>query len=803
MKSLMPWVEKNAKLIIAVFILISGAMATTLPDLRINTSTKSLVEEDAPYTQFYEKAKQIFGNEEIALITYSSDDALSEKSLLEINRLTHELENIKYVDKVRTIINAKDIRFNGTELESSPLYAEIPSDPAILAEKRAQALANPIFRNTFISEDGKTAAMAVYFKHYTTEEDFKKKILETTVEEIETILARSHLNGELHLGGLPIVRRYAASYMLHDVFTYVPCTLALVILVLALNFRNLRGVIFPLMTVFITILWTVGTMILLDVGITIITTVLMPLLVVITASYNIHFMSQYETDLEHHTNLKTPGANREAISSAFQHVYKPFFFIAVTTMAGFLSLGIAKIVPIHDMGVYMALGIAINYIAVNTFLPACLFLLSSPRPVVAKANKRQILDRLVHIFSGMVHRRPYTILVVTVLFSIGILLGFRELKVEMDNMSYFRKNDPVRLANEWICKEFSGINQMSVVIESDRENYFKHPDMLKKMIALQHYIESLPEVDSTLSIADFITRMNQAINDGDPNQAVIPEDLNTVSQYLLFYENSGNPDNFKQLVDYDFKNAVVLFRSNSWSMRVWREIARQIEIRANEIFPEDVHATVSGSLIITATAFDQIVTTQINSLLLAFATITTIMFILFRNIRLTLLSVVPNILPILLNFGFMGWLGIRLDLATSIIACVALGIGVDDTIHFTCRFLDERKRHASNKEVIHQTLLHTGKPMMRTTIAIVVGFQVFLISHFSAIFNFGLLTSWIMIICLLADLLLYPVLLTKLLPRAATTTPSDVVIPHPLQRTIAIENNEASASEPRVSSISK
>lgn len=751
----------HPKKIIVFFIIISAVFATLLPDLKLNTSTKSLVEENAPYTVFYEKIKKIFGNEEVVFVTYRSEDALSSKSLHEIKKLSAELEKIEFVDKVQSIINAKDIRFSGSQLESTPLYSEIPRDPSIIALKRQQALDNPLFRNVFISADGRTAGIAVYFKSYSNSEDYKNKILERTVLDIEEAIRHSNLTGEIHIGGLPIVRKHVASYMLNDMIRFVPLTLILVIFVLTMTFRKARGVIFPLLTIFVTILWTVGTMIFFDVEITIVTSILVPLLVVLSASYIIHFMSHYEMDLAHFSENPETGRNIDAIRSTFTHISKPLFFIALTTAAGFMSLGSADIAPIRDLGLFLSLGIGINCFTVNTLLPACLALIANPVPLQQQHRKAGILDRALDGIHLATSTRPNAILIGSLIVTLLAAASFTKLRVEMDNMSFFKRNDKVRVDNEWICREFSGINAMSVVLWTEKEDYFKSPEILKAMSRFQKYLEAYPEIDSTTSIADYVKRMNRAINDDDPGYDVIPDTRDAVSQYLLLYENSGDTDGFKRLVDYDFSKSVVLYRVNSWNMKVWRELARKIESDARQYFPDDVTVKISGSLMITAIAFDQIVATQIKSLSLAFVIVSILMYILFRSFRLMWLSLIPNILPILINFGMMGFLGIRLDLATAIIACVALGIGVDDTIHFTFRFLSELEKNSSIEKALQKTIYISGKPMIRTTLAIVIGFSVFAFSKFSTILHFGCMTGWIMAVCVITDLFLYPVVLAK------------------------------------------
>lgn len=522
-----------------------------------------------------------------------------------------------------------------------------------------------------------------------------------------------------------------------------------------MSFKRLRGVFLPFITVIIDLIWTIGFMNLLGRNINVVTILLPSLLLVIGCAYTIHFINQYYLEV----NSNAYEHKKEIIVAAVKHIGKPLFFITMTTCIGFASLGVSQVVPIREFGLFLAFGILMLLILVFTFIPACLSLLKEPEKGIKKAQTPVILDKFLEIISKINTGNPYKVIVICIIFFLVFIAGVFRLRVENDNLAIFKKSDRITTENQFINKNLSGINIMNVVLESDEENLFTEPEILNKVKELQEYIESYPEVDDSQSIVDFLMLINKAMNNNNPEYKTIPANKNLISQYLLLYSMAGDPTDFNRLVDLNYKKIAIPYQVNVYNMNFYLKLAEKIKEWGKSNFPEKITTNVSGSLIITAKAFGNLVDTLVKSILLAFIIITILILILFKSVKLGIIAIIPNIFPILLNFGFMGWFGIPLDLPTSIFACVALGIAVDDTIHFCAKFKEELALCKDPVKAIKITLRITGVPIIITSISITTGFLVFLLSNFMPVFYFGLITAWVMVVCLFADLIFLPALL--------------------------------------------
>lgn len=748
-------VTSHPKKIIFVFSLITLIFSTQIPLVKINTSTKSLVEEDVPCRLFYEDAKKTFGNEEIILLAIENTNIFLYETLVKIKELTESIEEMEHVSEVNSIINAKHIEGSDGMITVKPLFREIPKSGKEILKLKTKALSNEFFVNNIISKDGDVVALIIYLEDIPEEELYKKRIVETIVTKIKDMIEKLDIQAFFYLGGSPILRTAASQYMLNDLIRYVPFTALLIILVLFLSLKSPRGVVLPLIGILIGLIWTIGFMTFMGKEINIVTIIIPSLLLAIGCAYTMHLLNQYYEEAKKEKNKNS----KEIVLQTLCHIGKPLIFIAGTTMAGFSSLGVSNVVPIKEFGLFFAFGIFCMLLVVLFFLPACLAILT---PFKSERNPKQfslILTKLLFKIGEMNIQKPKIIISVSILFFGISVLGITKLKVECDNMAIFKKNAKVRIDNQTISEKLSGVNVMSVILEGEEEDTFKDPIILKKMIELQKYMENFKEVDTTHSLANFIQQMNMAIYDNNPNFKTVPDNKDLVAQYLLLYSNAGDPDDFDRYVDYDYKKVSIVYQVNIYNMKFYLKLAEKIKEFVYKNFPKNIKVEVTGALIITAKAFDEIVNTQIKSLSLAFIIITFLLFLLFKSFKLGLIAMIPNILPIMMSFGIMGWLGIRLDLPTSVFACVALGIAVDDTIHFSTRYSEELKRTNNPKEAMINTLQITGFPIIITSIAITLGFLVFVLSNFVPIILFGLITAWVMVICLIGDLILLPVLL--------------------------------------------
>lgn len=711
-------ITSNPKKIIFAFILITIIFANRLPLLKINTSTKSLVAKDVSYRLFYEEVKKDFGNEEVIILVLESENIFSYEKISKIKELTETIEELNYIDEVKSIINAKHIKSSDEMINIKPLFKEIPKTYEEILKLKEEAIADKLLANRLISKDGNNLAIYIFLKNLNEDEIYKKRIIESVVNNLELIIKNSNLTAttSYYLGGTPILRSKSSNYMHKDLVKYIPFTALIMIILLSFCFGSIRGTLLPLASLLMVMIWDLGLVSFMGKEINIVTIIVPSLLLAIGCAYLFHFMNQYYLEVE-----KEKGADgKKIVTMAITNIGKPLLFIAATTIVGFGSLGISDIAPVKDFGILLSFGIFCILMGALFFVPSFLCIIPPPKNTL----KHDVFEKSLFKFGKIVIARPILIVLTTIIILIISIVGITELKVETNHLSFFKKDDKVRIDNQLISKKLSGVNIMSVILESNKEDAFKKPFILKKMVVLQNYLESFKEIDCTSSIADYIRQINMAMNSDDTKFWTIPDSQQLVAQYLLLYSNGGEPDVFDRYIDYNFKKASILYHVNIYNLKFYLELAEKIKAFANSIFPEDIKVDVTGSLIVSAKTFDKIVETQVESIILATIIISVLIFFLFRSFKLGIIAMIPNTLPIFINFGLMGWLGIRLDLPSSIIAATALGIAVDDTIHFTNRYCYLLKRSGKPEESVIKTFQLTGFPIIITSITIASGFLI-------------------------------------------------------------------------------
>jgi len=331
-------------------------------------------------------------------------------------------------------------------------------------------------------------------------------------------------------------------------------------------------------------------------------------------------------------------------------------------------------------------------------------------------------------------------------------IGATQLTVETNTLRFFRPETPIRQATEVVDQDFGGSENLSVVVGGD----IKSPDVLNGMLAFQAWADGVEAVGYTASIADYVTQINEALHDNDPMERVIPDTRNAVAQEILLYEMSGDPSDFARVVNYNYERARIILRMESLSSVELGELVRSVETQAAESSGGNFDVEVTGSTYLFKVLTDLLVNGQILSLVVSLLGVALVVGLLFRSVRFGLLSMIPLGFTITFNFGIMGWLGIPLDTATTMLASIAIGIGVDYTVHFLSRFRRGRSEGHKPTEAVAETIQTTGKAIVFNVLAVAAGFAVLLLSSFGPIATLGAMVAFSMGISGLAALTLLP-----------------------------------------------
>jgi hypothetical protein len=541
--------------------------------------------------------------------------------------------------------------------------------------------------------------------------------------------------------------------MQRDLRVFVPASFLLILLILFLSFRSPRGMLLPALTILISLIWTFGLIGRAGVPINMTMTIIPPLLIAIASSLTIHIVATYVD------TAAGIGDKLEVVRRTFRNLASPLITAGVTTAIGFGSLMISPIPNIQKVGLFSVVGILSAIVIAFTFVPAVLSVIPIPSRRAARKESGGFMASLVDGIVRFNLRYRVPVLIVAAAVLAVSLVGLTRVRVDTDFLSYFKKDSEIRRAADVIGENLAGVSTFYVVVEGGEAWVMRRGDVLRGVDSLQEYMESRPSIDKATSMVNIVKLFHQAMNRDDSAYYKVPDSQDVLEEAIFLTVDQEAPRVRAHYVVQDYSSMSVFARSQLVSTSDLAETIADVEEFASDVLPEGVTATATGTVVVMAKSIDSIIQGQRDSLLLAFGLIFLIMSYLFRSARVGLLSMISNTVPIFVIFGIMGWFDMPLNIGTSVVASISLGIAVDDTIHYMMHFRRELGSGLERKEAVVQSLRQIGKPVINTSLALAVGFAVICFSDFGMLISVGLLTAITMIVCLLSDLFLTSALL--------------------------------------------
>lgn len=759
MRSLYRWVIAKPWWVAALGAGLTAFFGAGLVWLRLDSSVSTLLPSKDPGQIFYDRAVSLFGSDEVNVIGVIADDVFSTSVLEKIDRITRAAEKIDGVAWVLSITNVKDLIAD--VLVPPRLMPEIPRSRAALEELRRRVEDNPLFVGNLVSADSRGAAINVYFRGLSDAEYIAKGI----DRKLEELIERERGPEEIYLTGLAHIKTHALELMRRDLVSLAPLSLVLVMGVLFMAFRTKRGVLFPLGCVVLGVAWTLGLMGWLGQPITIGTLVLPPILVVIGSSYATHMLARYYFNLQ----SAQSGDPRAVAHAALEQSALPLFVSALTTMVGFCALTVNPIQAVRALGLFAVIGIGILFCITMTLVPAALALLPAPpaEPPDPKRDLGTVLGRLAEVDITM--RAP---IFVTVVVVVGVsLVAIPRIVVDTSFLSYFPPQAPVRMASERVNRHVAGAVPFYVVLQTPQPKLAVSYENLRRIKDFQDFLEGVRGVETSISIVDYLELLDRGLREGEED-FVVDEQGNLVSAGELksFWEAperlgevlklvSGNPSAFRSVVTEDFSTANIIVRTSFERSSEIAAAVRKIENWGRAHLPPTHSLVPTGKVILLNNTTDDVVWGQVESVSLALVVIFLVMSVLFLSLKVGFVAMLPNLLPIVAFFGLMGWVGVELNIGTSIIAAIAIGIAVDNTIHYVARFTASLKEIGDQERAIASSLSTVGRPIVYTSAALACGFLGVCFSTFLPLQNFGFLSAATLGVAALSNLIFLPALL--------------------------------------------
>ena len=722
----------NPRKTILCLALISLFFGFFMPRVSFNADMKEMVPMDDPVINDLQEAVEVFGSQNFLMVVLKSDNIFEIDTLKKIDRLSEEFSFLKGVEKVTT-----------------PLVEHVPQTEQEVEEFKEKILGSQSGQS-LVARNGKAALILI-----TLEPDlFGNEEAGRLTEEVLKITQGREGPEKIYVVGDAYLSNYAKNSMMRDLSFLFPLICLVVMVVLYFSFRSKRGVILPLLTVFLSVVWMTGFMALVGFPFSMVSVIGPVILVAVGSAYGIHIINKYYEAIE--SGLE----EKEAVLDTMRDMNSPVLMTAFTTAAGFMALATSFVIPIRQFGIAAAFGVLAAMILSLSLIPAILVLQKVPGHLKKKRDHRLSLSSIFEKLGGFVAQHAKLVIVLAGFILGFFLLGIPRITSDADMTQYLGENNPAIEGMRVVEKEFGGSGRLMVVVDTGEKDGIKEPQSLQRMIEIGDYLNSLEYVSNSASLADIIRQINQAFHGGDPAYYTIPGTRQAVAEKLLVLAMQGDSSGIDSMVSYDFEKGLITAQIESVSSKKTETIVDKIDsYLENNFNSEGFETKLVGTPKVMMRLMEKILDSQMRSLVLSIIIVVVIVSLLFASIATGLLCALPLFFTVGINFGLMGYSGIPLDVATAMIASIAIGIGVDYSIHFVSRYNKEMKRGKDKVEALTITTSTTGRGIFFNAVTLMLGFAVLLLSSFYAITIFGLLISLTMLISSLAALTLIPAVL--------------------------------------------
>jgi predicted RND superfamily exporter protein len=739
-------------------LIVAGALALA-PRANITNIDNDLTawfSRSDPIYQEYERFQQEFGgtrNLIVALEAPSRDRLFSRDTFDRLQAITEEIERVQAVDRVSSLANATlvDARPSTSPdeddvLDVRPLIDDLDSQSP--AEVGQRALDDDLLRGDLVSEDGTTTAVVVIF-----DENQIDDVRAEVIADIKRIVdARAPPDFGRHFNGSLEISEEYNRVTLANQERYTPPILLLTLLALYAMFRSWRRTLLTMVAIVVSLLWTLGLYSLLGFTYNVLSSMIVPLVVVLAVADDVHIVQHFDSARRH-------GSAREAFLSTVSHLLAPLLGASGTTALGMASLATSDVVAVREFGLGSAVGVMVDFAISIVFVPT---LLSWIKPELAPPPQESWFMGPLLAIGRFAVRRARLVLTVGALVAAVSFAGLMRLRVDTNHINFFATDHPLSQSAAVIDTKLGGIYAFQILLEGEADSVHR-PDALRRMAALEDQLRALPFVRKVTGLSDYVKRVHGEIGGG---RAEIPDAPETIAQELFVFALADEGrEELARVATSDFSKTQITVKLASMSSDLVFAQIRDAQVLAERAFEgSGITPTVTGSGRLFSTLDHYLVTSQISSFATAFVTVFAVIFAIFRSWRFGLLAIVPNLLPVLAIFGVMGWVGISLNVATIMLASVALGIVDDDTIHFISRYRRETRAGASTTEAIEAAVKHEARASLTTAVINSLAFAVLAFSTYKPTAWFGEMLALTMITAFLAELFLLPATIT-LLPK--------------------------------------
>jgi hypothetical protein len=740
------FILKYRWLIIVLSIVIPVTVGLQIFRAEIDPDLEKYIPSDMVSRINTQEIEEIFGGDELLILVIEADDVLNPETLKRIKSIRKDLSKLEEVDQIMSLFDVKNLKNDGGTLVTESFFESIPETKEEIENIRRDLSESYMAKDIVVSGDFTLATIILSLGDNVQDEEI--------ISKMGNIINENPGDEKIYLGGLPYMKSVISKDIAGDMKKLMIIGLVIMLVMLYVFLRDIRGVLLPFIVVILSIIFSIGLLPLMGWKLSIISLLLPILLIAIANNYGIHLIAKYQEITGSDGTLSKEKLAKEI----FSNLKIPIFLTGITTVAGFLSLLTHRMIPAKQLGIISAIGIAFALILSLCFIPAVLSFMKRPKMARSQKNgNKRMLDRLLEKIAISVTAKPLRVLIITAVVVLVAGFGIVFLKVDTDVEKFFPEKHPARQSAEIINKVFGGSQNLSVHINGD----IMDPGVMMKIDNYTEDLTSFPGVGNVMSISSVIREISKAMNNpGDEFYDTIPDNREAIAQYMLLYSMNGNPEDLEKLIDFDYENTQIMIRINDGSNATINNVIDEIH-RLTAGDPN--FKRVGGYGYVTAQLANLVVRGQISSLIVSLFLCALILAIAFRSISAGLTSAIPIAVSLVVLFGLMGYFGIYLDVATALLSSIMIGVGIDYTIHFLWRYKQERTQGLAAREAVVKTLTTTGRGITFNSLGVIIGFCALPFSSFSPIRFFGFLVIISIFACLIGALVIVPslVLVTK------------------------------------------
>jgi uncharacterized protein len=774
--------------------------------VRLDVSPLGFVEQEGQARTDFETARKNFGPDDYLVVAVVCDDVFGAACLARLKELHARISKTKGVDELLSLVNAPYARSSGGVVSAENLipdratgrlgdgeierrsdgengvtqYRPVAQSLSRSVEDiRSLATGDRLYVGNLVSADSKTAALNILLKS-----DLPTSARHVITRQIYD-LARAAGFDQVYFAGDPFAQWRSTESVKSDLWLFLPLTVVFIAVLLCVYFRSFVVVALLMTTIGLGLLWLMGLMAWLESHFTILALMLPTLMVAVGCSYMVHVINQIGisqgrdrgTEGQREEQLTTvspslhpsvppslhPSVLLSPIEDALRFISLPVIVSALTIIAGFLSLAFTEIPAIRSTAIYSAIGAAFTMILSLTFIPAALSLMGE-RAIRFRIGLAGGMVKLLESLGRWVMSNQTLLYVLTAALVALSVIGASRILIDIDYFHFSKPNSETSVGLAEINRRLSGAINFDIIVEGESSGAIETPEVLRRIAELQAFAETRKNadgqgVDRTLSVVEFVKHVNRAFHDNDARYYDLPLGEGVIGELL------SDRDQLRRFLTPDGRMARILVRSNLSGSQSMAASIREIEARGRELLP-DFRVYATGTFVMLNRTSDQIAGEQLRSVTIALVTIYLMLSTLFGSLRVGFTALVPNLIPVLFFFGFMGWRGVELNLTTSLVASTVLGLAVDNAVQFIARFRRAQSADLDLREAILESMRLSGRPIIYANVALAATFAIFFFSDFKPIATFGLLSAVTIIGCLIEDLVLLPARLTSPVFRA-------------------------------------